>query len=329
VPAGVPTGGFGPRVQAITALGTGAAHRSNRPTPRALADRCGVQRGLGPSATLAHAPGQAGAEPVAEARADVPQQPAASREEPGWREGQQRAWRWTAVTEGVTVCVVRASRAGTVAQALGGERCWGWWVTDRGSAYPWDPPWRRQVCGAHRRRDLDAMSARGGRSRELGEALPVQARQLCQWWHRVREGTVAQRTLASSRWPVRQAGERRLEAGHTCGGPKTEGTCRERRKVRQALWTCVRHEGGEPTNNAAERALRPGVLWRQGSCGTPSAEGSRVVEAMMTGVATLKPPHRHVLASVTAAGEAALCGPPAPSLLPTPADIEQGMRPAA
>jgi transposase len=38
VPAGVPTGGFGPRVQASTALCTGAYHLSKRTTQRALED---------------------------------------------------------------------------------------------------------------------------------------------------------------------------------------------------------------------------------------------------------------------------------------------------
>jgi transposase len=328
-PAGVPTGGFGPRVQAITALCTGAYHLSKRTTQRALEDMFGVQMGLGTIATLEHATVQAVAEPVAEARAYVQQQPAAYLDETGWREGQQRAWLWTAVTEWVTVFVVRASRGGKVAQELLGERFWGWLVTDRWSAYTWYPPWRRQVCWAHLRRDIEAMIERGGRSREIGEALQVQARQMFQWWHRVREGTLAHRTFASYMWPVRQEVERLLEAGQTCGVPKTEGTCRELLKLRQALWTFVRHEGVEPTNNAAERAIRPGVLWRKGSFGTQSAEGSRFVEAMMTVVATLKQQHRNVLAYVTAACEAALCGQPAPSLLPTPADIEQGMRPAA
>jgi transposase len=86
-----------------------------------------------------------------------------------------------------------------------------------------------------------------------------------------------------------------LEAGQTCGVPKTAGGCREIAKVRQALWTFVRHPGVEPTTNAAERAIRPGVLWRKGSFGTQSAAGSRFGEAMMTVVATLKQPHRHVL----------------------------------
>lgn len=329
VPAGVPTGGFGPRVQAITALCTGAYHLSKRTTQRALEDMFGVQMGLGTIATVEHATGQAVAEPVAEARAYVQRQPAAYLDETGWREGQQRAWLWTAVTEWVTVFVVRASRGGKVAQELLGERFWGWLVTDRWSAYTWYPAWRRQVCWAHLLRDIAAMIERGGRSCEIGEALQVQARQMFQWWHRVREGTLAHRTFARYMWPVRQAVERLLDAGQTCGVPKTEGTCRELLKLRQALWTFVRHAGVEPTNNAAERAIRPGVLWRKGSFGTQSAEGSRFVEAMMTVVATLKQQHRHVLPYITAACEAALCGQPAPALLPTPADIKQGMCPAA
>jgi len=329
VPVGVPTGGLGPRVQAITALCTGAYHLSKRTTQRALKDMFGVQIGLGTIVNLEHATVQAVAEPVAEARAYVQQQPAAYLDETGWREGQQRAWLWTAVTEWVTVFMVRASRGGKVAQELLGERFWGWLVTDRWSGYTWYPPWRRQVCWAHLLRDIEAMIERGGRSREIGEALRGQTRQIFQWWHRVREGTLAHKTFAGYMWPVRREVEQLLEAGQTCGVPKTEGTCRELLKLRQALWTFVRHEGVEPTNNAAERAIRPGVLWRKGSFGTQSAEGSRFVEAMMTVVATLKQQHRNVLAYVTAACAAALCGEPAPSLLPTPADIEQGMHPAA
>lgn len=329
VPAGVPTGGFGPRVQAITALCTGAYHLSKRTTQRALEDMFGVHMGLGTIANLEHATVQAVAEPVAEARAYVQRQPAAYLDETGWREGQQRAWLWTAVTEWVTVFVVRASCGGKVAQELLGERFWGWLVTDRWSGYSWYPSWRRQVCWAHLLRDIEAMIERGGRSREIGEALRGQARQMFQWWHRVRDGTLAHRTFTSYMWPVRREVERLLEAGQTCGVPKTEGTCRDILKRRQALWTFVRHEGVEPTNNAAERAIRPGVLWRKGSFGTQSAEGSRFVEAMMTVVATLKQQHRNVLDYVTAACEAALCGEPAPSLIPTPTDIQQGMLPAA
>jgi transposase len=329
VPSGVPPGGFGPRLQAITALCTGAYHLSKRTTQRALEDLFGIPMGLGTIANLEHATVQAVAEPVAEARAHVQQQPAAYLDETGWREGQQRAWLWTAVTAGVTVFVIRVSRSGKVAQELLGERFWGWLVTDRWSAYTWYPTWRRQGCWAHLRRDIEAMIDRGGRSREIGEAWRAQAQQMFHWWHRVRDGTLAHGTFASYMWPVRHEVERLLEVGQTCGVPKTEGTCRELLKLRQALWTFVRHAGVEPTNNAAERAIRPGVLWRKGSFGTQSAEGSRFVEAMMTVVTTLKQQHRSVLDYVTAACDAALCGEPAPSLLPTPQTLNHDMRPAA
>ena len=116
--------------------------------------------------------------------------------------------------------------------------------------------------------------------------------------------------------PLRREVERLLEAGRRCGIPKTVGTCRDILKRREALWTFVQVEGMEPTNNTAERSIRPGVLWRKGRCGTQSAEGSRFVESMMTVVTTLKQQQRNVLEFLTAACEAALRGEAAPSLLP-------------
>jgi transposase len=329
VPAGVATGGFGPRVQAIAALCTGAYHLSKRTTQSVLEDLFGLSMSLGTVANLEHATVQAVAAPVAEARAYVQAQTAAYLDETGWREGQQRAWLWTAVSIGVTVFVVRLSRSGKVAQELLGERFWGWLVTDRWSAYNWYPTWRRQLCWAHLLRDIAAMIERGGPSQALGEALRVQVHQMFHWWHRVRDGTLAHASFASYMRPIRREVERLLEAGQTCGVPKTEGTCRDILKRRQALWTFVRHAGVEPTNNAAERAIRPGVLWRKGSFGTHSPEGSRFVEAMMTVVATLKQQHRHVLDYVTATCEAVLQGDPAPSLLPTLDHLHDLMHPAA
>ena len=328
-PAGVPSGGFGPRVQAITARCTGAYHLSKRTTQTVLADRLGVALGLGPVANLEQATVQAWVEPVAEARALVHAPPAASLDETGWREGRRRAWLWTAVTAGVTVGVVRLSRGAIVAQALLGERCWGWLVTERWSASPWSPVWRRHVCWAHRWRDVDAMLARGGQSRAIGAGLRTQAHQMLHWWHRGRDGTLAPARFGTSRRPLRQEVERRLEAGHTGGVPQTAGVCREILHVRRALWTCVRPEEVEPTHQTAARAIRPGVLWRKGSLGTQRAEGSRFVETMMTVVATRKPQQRPVLDYLTTACEAALCAESVPSWLPTPDALPQGMRPAA
>ena len=54
------------------------------------------------------------------------------------------------------------------------------------------------------------------------------------------------------------------------------------------LWTFVHQEGVEPTNNDAERALRPAVLWRKGSFGTQSDAGSLFVARMRTVIDTAK-----------------------------------------
>jgi transposase len=136
------------------------------------------------------------------------------------------------------------------------------------------------------------------------------------WWHRVREGTLNRSPFRSDMTPLRREIARVLEAGSRCGVPKPDGTCRDLLKRRVALWTCVPVAGVEPTHNAAERSLRPGVLWRKGSFGTQSEEGSCFVESLMTLVTPWKQQQRNVLEYLTEACEAALRGAAAPSLLP-------------
>jgi transposase len=85
-----------------------------------------------------------------------------------------------------------------------------------------------------------------------------------------------------------------------------------------ALRTFARVEGVEPTNNVSEQALRPAVLWRQGSFGSDSAAGSRFAERLLTVVTTCRQQGRRLLAFLVAAGEAALHDTAAPSLLSAP-----------
>jgi hypothetical protein len=69
----------------------------------------------------------------------------------------------------------------------------------------------------------------------------------------VGDGTLAPTRFARYMRPIRHEVERRLEVGQTRGVPKTAGMCREILRLRQALWTFVRHPEVEPTHNAAER----------------------------------------------------------------------------
>ena len=315
-PAGVPSGTYGPRVHATVALCTGSYRLSKRTTGQVMDDLFGVPMSASTISQSEKATTAVVAEPVEAARAYVQAQAVAHLDETSWRQGDKRAWLWVAVTSLVTVFLVRMSRGGQVARELLGETFSGILVTDRYSAYNWYQVRWRQVCWAHVLRDFEAMRGRGGRSEEIGAALLAQAHQMFTWWHRVRDGTLARATFRSYMTPLRHEVERLLEAGSQCGVPATEGTCRDILKRREALWTFVQVTGVEPTNNTAERAIRPGVQWRKTSFGTQSEEGSRFVESMMTVVATLKQQPRNVLDYLTAAHEAALRGEAAPSLLP-------------
>jgi len=75
---------------------------------------------------------------------------------------------------------------------------------------------------------------------------------------------------------------------------KTVRTCRQLLQLEPAMWLFITVEGVEPTNNAAERAIRPAVLWRRTSFGAQSQAGS-VVARMLTVVTTLHSQNRNVL----------------------------------
>jgi hypothetical protein len=111
--------------------------------------------------------------------------------------------------------------------------------------------------------------------------------------------------------------------GEKSARARTARTCQELLKVELALWLFVRVEGVEPTNHAAERALRPAVIWRRTSLGTQSAAGSQFVALMLTFMLTFRSQQRHVLEYLTTACEAARQGRPAPSLLPDLSLLEQ------
>jgi hypothetical protein len=97
--------------------------------------------------------------------------------------------------------------------------------------------------------------------------------------------------------------------------PKAARFCRNLLAVYPALWTFARVEGVEPTNNRAERTLRPAVLWRKISLGNPSEAGCRFAERILTTVQTLRLQKRHVLTYLRQAVIAHRAGQPAPALI--------------
>ena len=318
LPEGVPAGAFGPRVQAMVAALSGQYHLSKRQIEELLGDFFGVEMGLGSVKALEEATSEVLKKPVEEAQETVKKQPVANVDETGWREGPQKGWLWVAVTGSVTVFLIRLSRGAKVAKELLGEAFGGIVGSDRWSGYNWVDNERRQVCWAHLLREFAGWVARGGESQRIGQELLDQAELLFHWWHRVRDGTMSRAEFQQKMQEVQARVGKLLREGATCDHAKKAGTCRKILEVEESLWTFVRVEGVEPTNNAAERAVRPGVLWRKGSFGTQTAAGSRFVERMMTVVATRKQQRRNVLEYLTAVCAEARRGEKVPSLLPTP-----------
>jgi transposase len=252
---------------------------------------------------------------VAALREHVRRQPA-NVDETGWRHQGRRGWLWVAMAALATVFEVARSRGGAVARGLVETAAGQVITTDRFSGYNWLPLGQRQLCWAHLRRDFQAMIDRGGPGRVTGERLLCCAEDLFHWWHRVRDGTLRRSTFRQYPGVVRAMTRDELETGLVCGCAKTAATCAELLKVEAALWTFARVEGVEPTNNAAERALRHAVQWRRASYGTDSEPGGRFVGNILSVVATCRQQGRNVLEFLTACCQAALHGSAAPSLLP-------------
>jgi transposase len=317
LPVGVPDGAFGPRLEATVAVCTGVYHLSRRTTVGVLADLFGVDLALGTVSACEQAVSAAVAEPVAEAHAYVQGQDLVHADETGWRERRRRAWLWVMVSAWVTVFLVHRRRGTAAAEALLGTLGRAILITDRWSAYRHWAVEQRQLCWAHLRRDFTAFTERGGAAARVGRAVLKDTDTMFARWHRVRDGTLTHRQFWREMRPLRHRVEHQLRRGAALGDAKTAATCRDLLALRPALWTFIDLPGVEPTNNAAERALRPAVLWRRRSFGTHSAAGSRFAERLLTVAATLKQQGRNIVDYMTAACDASLHEMSAPSLLPS------------
>ena len=106
-----------------------------------------------------------------------------------------------------------------------------------------------------------------------------------------------------------------LEAGRDGPCRWTAKVCRQLLLIEGSLWTFARVEGVTPDNNAAERALRHGVIWRKTSGGTDSERGGRFVGQILSVVATCRQRGKGVLGFLTECFRAHFEGRPAPSLI--------------
>jgi len=317
-PAGVLAGAFGARVVALVGLLHGRYRLSVREivavlldvfhlplSPGAVIDLCQV---LNRALTTAYGDSQEAAAAAESSNVD----------ETGWKQAGKRRWLWVLVSAASTVFMVATRRSAKALRTLLGETFHGVVTSDRFKAYLSLPVERRQVCWAHLKRNWLAFSERAGPVGAWGQqALGLIAR-LFELWHRFRTGELDRNALQAHMQPVQTALRQLLAQGPTLPVAKAQAFCRDLLALWPALWTFLDVEGVEPTNNAAERALRPAVLWRKGCFGTQSDQGDLFVARILTIVATCRQQERHVLTFLTDAAQAYLAGQPAPALFTTP-----------
>lgn len=335
LPPEVPVSGYGVRLVAIAAILSGLYRLSERMLQQAMKDLFGVTLALGTVNGLRQEASQAIAKPVEQAAKYVKKQRIINSDETGFSQGnadgknpeQRKAWLWVAVTTCVTVFHVTLSRSQVAAQELLGVAISAILITDRWNAYNWLKVRQRQLCWAHLKRDFTKIAERRGESGRIGKELLEEEKLLFNYWHRVRDGTLNLSSFRIYASQIRQRVKALLQQGaayqpqkgEQTARARTARTCQELLKLEPAMWLFVRLEGVEPTNNAAERAIRHFVLWRKNSFGAQSAEGSLFVARMLTVVMTLRSQNRNILDYFVQACQSVREGKAAPSILPSAA----------
>lgn len=316
IPEGVRSHVIGPRLAAAMSYLAGRCHDGRRTVAEVVQDLFGVPLSLGGVCNYESRTADALADAHARALAAVRNAAVKHVDETGWKRAGKRRWLWAATTRTAACFAVQAGRSWRAACDLLGRRGGkGVIASDRHHAYSPLGVRRRQVCWAHLKRDFLKWQQKSDQTRLLGDDGLGLCEELFALWRDFRERKPDRAALRRSLRPLQKRLKRVLEWGKRCGDPKAANFCRNLLKLGPALWTFARVEGVEPTNNPAERALRPAVLWRKNSFGCHSEGGCRFAERMLTCVQTLRLQGRNVMAFLTDTLTAHRAGSPLPALV--------------
>ena len=207
--------------------------------------------------------------------------PVAHADETSWRHDGRGYWAWCAGDQDLVAFRLDPHRSTEAAQELLGERFGGVLVADAYASYNGVHPKDRQSCLAHlktKAKDLDQELAL-----LQGPAADPEARQFCrqiQGW--VHDACQAHQRLSRGRWQAKAArkqgralrGLLRQICARPLRYPRAEAF-RQRLlgKEQDLFFTCFRRPNVPPTNNLAERTLRPLVIMRRVIQGTRSDKG--------------------------------------------------------
>lgn len=317
LPAGVTGSAFGPRLQAAVAALATRQRLSRRQIAELLDELFGCPVSVGTIDAIIGRVGQALADPYSELRAALPGQPVVHADETGWALAGRRQWLWGGFTPALAVFALHQSRGQKAAKALLGETPAGIIVSDRFGGYNHLAPERRQVCWAHLARDFQAVSDRQlPADRRLGRQLLKISQAVFAAYDAYRTHQDPAR-LALEIEPAQQKLRALLGPASRGRRQKTAGLARDLLKRWESLWLFVEHpDQVSPTNNHAERCLRPAVIKRKLSFGSSSEQGMRTTERLLTADGSCRLQHRSLFGYLTEALTAVNAGQPAPTLIP-------------
>ena len=317
LPPGVPNGQSGPNLVAFTGLLMGHFRQSKRRAALFLQDLLKFPCCPALTVKMQNQVAAALKPPYDELQQALAEQPQVFMDETPTKQANQKAWLWTAVARLFAVFAIFSSRKGDALPKLLGENYSGIINCDRAKMY-WQAE-RLQWCWAHLKRDIQALIDHPDRQvQRLGHDLMRPVKLMFQHWRNYKSGEIDWATFGVSMSPIREKINGLLQRGAFSGNSRLVGMCQELHNHREWLWTFVDNEGIEPTNNTAERALRPAVIYRKLSFGTQSESGSRFLERILTVSETCRLQNRSIYDYIVSAVRAHFNQQPIPSLLPCP-----------
>ncbi len=315
LPAGVPRGSFGPRLQAAVSTLAVRNRVSRRDTVELLRELFGTDLSTGSIDAIVQRTGEALALPYDQLRRHVRAAAAVNVDETGWRTAGHRRTLWAALTSRVAVYRIAADRHEREARALLGERFDGIACSDRWWAYNHLDPHRRQLCWSHLLRDFTAHSEGLAAQQQFGEQGLAIALLLFSACHNFQHDADRARLIDQVaplqhqlRTLLEQAARKSAQTKHH------RAFAKNLLKLWPALWTFSEIDGVEPTNNHAERGLRGAVIYRKLSLGSQSETGERTIERLLSASITCRLQQRSLFAYLADVLTANIRGDPIPTL---------------
>ena len=285
IPEAITRSVVGERLSAAISFTSARVHGTRRAVEDLLEEVLGAPLSLGTVIAREREMAVALAEPYRRAKAVIQDAAAKNVDETGWK----RAGRflWVAATRALAVFHLDPCRNRDAMHELLGPKVKGTICTDRYGVYEEVPLNRRGLCWSHLKRDFKGLSEQPG-SAAFGTAGEKLCGDVFKLWDRFAAGTITRSALQKQTRGLRRQMKKLLKHGQSSPTKRASGFCRELLDLEPAMWTFARVEGIEPTNNHAERMLRPAVMWRKQSLGSHSAWGCRFVERALTALQTLK-----------------------------------------